>query len=338
MFRRSLGALLLLVIVVVAVYVWMERSGSVRFPWRTSEPSAEVRDDVRELGQEAREGARELGQEAREGARAFGAEARETLTEAGRELRDAKVSASVKTALGLNRTLRQHSIDVSTENGVVTLSGRVGSEEERARAESVAAAVPDVRQVVNRIRVGGVPASSTGRSLGERFDDEKIEVAVRLALSLNKGLDGTDVTVQAYRGEVTLAGEVATEAQRQQALQIARDTSSVSRVVDAMHVRASAAAGVAAAAGSVAASGGVAPGGGIVPGGASPSERAAAAQRALRANPHLAPFNLEVQQEGDRLVVRGAVSTAIQKDLAVALAREAAGEAVQDAVEVRAGV
>jgi osmotically-inducible protein OsmY len=302
MVRRSLAALVLLLLVVVAVYVWLDRSGSLRSPRSVAGvPAGQVREDVRELGQEAREGAR-----------AFGAEAREKLTEAGHELRDAKVTASVKTALGLNRSLRPLSIDVSTEDGVVTLSGRANSEEERARAEAVAAAVPDVKQVVNQIQAGGGPPASSGRSLGERFDDEKIEVGVHLALSLNRELRGTDITVQAYRGEVTLGGEVATEAQHQQALRIARDTASVSKVVDNVRVRAAAARGGSAA------------------------DRAAAAQRALRANPHLAGFRLQVQEEGDRLVLRGAVRTPVEKDLAVAIAREAAGGTVEDAVEVRA--
>jgi len=308
MFRRSLAVLVLLLLVAVVAYVWLERPGSLRSRPITSLPSGQVREDVRELGADARQGARTLGAEAR----SLGAEAREKLSEAGRELHDAKVTASVKTALSLDRSLRPYSIDVSSENGVVTLTGRVSKEEERAQAESVAVAVPDVTRVVDQIQVGGGPAASSGRSLGERFDDEKTEVGVRLALSLNKELRGTDITVQAYRSEVTLGGEVATEAQRQQALQIARDTSSVSRVIDNVRVRASA-----ARSGSVA-------------------ERAAAAQRALRANPHLAAFQLQVQEEGDRLVLRGAVRTPVEKDLAVAIAREAAGGNVVDAVEVRA--
>ncbi len=309
MVRRSLAALVLLLLVVVVLYVWRERSGSLRSPQSVAGVTpGQVREDARELGAEARRGARELGAEAR----TFGAEAREKLSEAGRELRDAKVTASVKAALGLNRGLRPYSIAVSSEDGVVTLTGRVSKEEERARAEEVAAAVPDVTRVVNQLKAGG-PAASAGRSLGERFDDEKIEVGVRLALSLNRELGGTDVTVQAYRGEVTLGGEVATEAQHQRALQIARDTASVSRVLDNVRVRtASGRAGGPAA------------------------DRAAAAQRALRANPHLAGFQLQVTEEGDRLVLRGAVRTSVEKDLAVAIAREAAGGNVEDAVEVRA--
>ncbi len=309
--RRSLAALVLLLLVAVVVYVWLDRSGSLRFPRPVAgvPPAGQVREDAREFGAEARQGARTLGAEAR----AFGAEAREKLAEAGRELRDAKLTASVKTALSLSRSLRPHSIDVSSESGVVTLSGRVSREEERARAEAVAAAVPDVTRVVNQIQVGGAgSAPSSGRSLGERFDDERIEVGVRLALSLNKELRGSDITVQTYRGEVTLGGEVATEAQHQQALQVARDTASVSKVVDNVRVRSASARGDGSAA-----------------------ERAAAAQRALKANPHLSGFQLQVVEEGDRLVLKGAVRTPVEKDLAIAIAREAAGGNVEDAVEVR---
>jgi osmotically-inducible protein OsmY len=309
--RRSLAALVLLLLVVVVVYVWLDRSGNLH-AWRpVSTPSSgQVREDARQLGEEAKEGARDLKAEAR----SFGAEAREKLSEAGRELKDAKVTASVKTALSLNRSLRPYSIDVSSESGVVTLTGRVGSPEERARAEQVAAAVPDVTRVVNQIQVGGgASAPSSGRSIGERFDDERIEVGVRLALSLDKGLHGTDVTVQAYRGEVTLGGEVGTETQHQEALRIARDTASVSRVVDNLRVRSAAALSIGSAA-----------------------ERAAAVQRALKANPHLSGFQLQVVEEGDRLVLKGAVRTPVEKDLAIAIAREAAGGNVEDGVEVRA--
>ncbi len=239
--RRSLAALVLLILVVVVVYVWLDRSGNLHASHRiAAPPPGQVRDDARELGNEAKQGARDLRSEAR----SFGAEAREKLSEAGRELKNATLTASVKTALSLNRSVRPYAIDVSSKDGVVTLTGRVSTEEERARAEQVAAAVPDVTRVVNEIQVGGASSGpASGRSLGQRFDDEKIEVGVRLAFSLDKGLHGTDITVQAYRGEVTLGGEVATEAQHQEALRIARETASVTNVVDNVRVRNSASIG-----------------------------------------------------------------------------------------------
>jgi osmotically-inducible protein OsmY len=168
--------------------------------------------------------------------------------------------------------------------------------------------------VVNQVQVAAGPAAAPGRTLGETLEDQTVEARVRLALSLNRELRGTDVTVQAYRRQVTLGGEVGTDAQREQALQTARDTVSVAGVVNRIQVRP-----VAARAG------------------ASSAERAAAAQRAVNANPHLAAFKLQVHEEAGRLVLRGSVTTPVEKDLAIVLAREAAGGAVDDAVEVGAG-
>jgi osmotically-inducible protein OsmY len=248
-------------------------------------------------------------------ARGFGVEAREKLSEIGHGLHDVKLKAAVKTALGLNRGLRPYSIDVSSEDGVITLRGRVDGGEERARAEALASAVPEVRRVVNQIQVMAGPTPVPGRTLGESLDDETLEIRVRLALSLNRELRSSDLTVQAYRREVTLGGEVGSQAQRELALETARDTTAVAGVVDRIRVRAAA-----------------------TPVGVSASERAAAAQNAVHANPHLTTFDLQVREEGGRLVLRGAVRTPIEKDLAFVLAREAAGGGVDDAVEVRAGV
>jgi osmotically-inducible protein OsmY len=289
MLRRVTVALVLVAGVGLAVYAWRARAGAAPAPAPAAQKLA---------GQ----------------ARALGEEAREKLGQIGHELHDARVTASVRTALALNRGLRSYSIDVSSEDGVVTLAGRVDGEDDRARAEALAAAVPEVTRVVNQVQVAAGPAAAPGRTLGETLEDQTVEARVRLALSLNRELRGTDVTVQAYRRQVTLGGEVGTDAQREQALQTARDTVSVAGVVDRIQVRA-----VAARAG------------------ASSAERAAAAQRAVNANPHLTAFRLQVHEEGDRLVLRGSVSTPVEKDLAIVLAREAAGAAVDDAVEVRAG-
>ncbi len=174
--------------------------------------------------------------------------------------------------------------------------------------------MPDVKRVVDQIQVASGPPSGPGRTLGEGLDDEMLEQRVRLALSLDRELRESDVTVQAYRREVTLGGEVGSEAQRDRALATVRNTVAVAGVVDRMAVRPASARP-----------------------GASNAERAAAAQRAVQANPHLATFDLQVREEGGRLVLRGAVHTPVEKDLAIVLAREAAGGGVDDGVEVRTG-
>jgi osmotically-inducible protein OsmY len=71
--------------------------------------------------------------------------------------------------------------------------------------------------------------------------------------------------------------------------------------------------------------------------GASLENQALAAQRALLANPNLRAFDLRVQVEAERLVLRGEVRTSAEKDLAGLLARQAAGGPVENGVEIRPG-
>src|SRR5207247_11289621 len=138
---------------------------------------------------------------------------------------EAKVTGAVKAALRLNRLTKDGAIDVSSEEGIVTLRGEVGSEEARQAADQVAAAVPEVRQVVSHLKVGSVSAPAPeGRSLGESLDDRALEVGVRLAISLRRELQGSDIEVQAFRRQVTLAGQVKSDAASRVAVQTARDT------------------------------------------------------------------------------------------------------------------
>ncbi len=55
----------------------------------------------------------------------------------------------------------KHDVKYDVKNGVVTLSGDVHSQSRRAMVEKLAAAVPNVMQVVNELVVKGQKASST---------------------------------------------------------------------------------------------------------------------------------------------------------------------------------
>ena len=170
--------------------------------------------------------------------RSHGADAPRSLQNLGREIKDTAVTGAVKTAFELNRTLKPLALKVSTESGVVTLQGEVPSAEARGTAERVAAAVPDVREVVNRLTVRGGPAESPRpeRSVSETVDDRALDVQVRLALSLNRDLKGTDLQIEVFRKAVTLSGDVARASQRKAALEVARETPGVSGVTDRIRV------------------------------------------------------------------------------------------------------
>lgn len=166
--------------------------------------------------------------------------ARQALDSVGDKLQATKAAASVKTALELDRELKQYPVDVDAgdQEGVVVLRGEVPSEEARMAVERRASSVPDVQRVVNEVRVNpglAVPGSS-GRTLGENFDDQALEAKVRLAFSLNRDLKGTQIDVRSYRRQVTLSGQVNTPDQHQLAIDIARRTPDVASVTDQIGV------------------------------------------------------------------------------------------------------
>lgn len=162
------------------------------------------------------------------------------LGEAKGQLEDAGVTGAVKTALALHRSLKPLGIEVSTENKVVTLRGDVPQDELKKAAEHVAASVPDVKQVVNHLKVSGAPVpaakDSDGRTLGERLDDEALEVQAKMAFSLNRNLKDARIDVEAWKRELRVTGEVSEE-QKKLALDTARDIQNVIGVTDRMTVR-----------------------------------------------------------------------------------------------------
>ena len=74
---------------------------------------------------------------------------------------DKGIEKNLDAALIQNR-LRK-GVKYSVKNGVVTLTGDVNSQARREQAQSVAAGVPNVRQVVNEVEVKGQKATTTSR-------------------------------------------------------------------------------------------------------------------------------------------------------------------------------
>jgi osmotically-inducible protein OsmY len=245
-------------------------------------------------------------------ARSEGREPR-NLGEVKAHLKDAAVTGSVKAALELNRSLRPHSIGVSTDQSVVTLTGQVPQPHLKELAERTAAAVPEVERVANKIGVGPSPpppggADARERSFGQTLSDEALEMQVRLALSLNRNLKGTHIAVRAFKREVELSGEVSSEDQRKLAVEIVRETEGVAAVRDAISVRGQP---------------------------VRPVDTRSAVESAIKANPNLAAYPISVREENGRIVLAGSVRTGAEKDLAGLLAQNAAGARVENALEIK---
>jgi osmotically-inducible protein OsmY len=112
----------------------------------------------RQLEKGAKQVGRELGPAARQAGDALARGARQVGDTVGPAVRhaaaDASLTAAVKAKLIADPEVKALAIDVSTTDGVVTLSGRVATAGERATAGRVAAGTDGVQRVVNALQVG----------------------------------------------------------------------------------------------------------------------------------------------------------------------------------------
>ncbi|HEV2852917.1 MAG TPA: BON domain-containing protein [Thermoanaerobaculia bacterium] len=73
---------------------------------------------------------------------------------AGAQVDDAAITAKVKAKLAADGDINPFNIDVDTNEGVVTLQGRVAKDEARTKAEQLARDTDGVTRVINLIKVG----------------------------------------------------------------------------------------------------------------------------------------------------------------------------------------
>jgi osmotically-inducible protein OsmY len=145
-----------------------------------------------------------------------------------------KLGAEVRAAVSLRESLKNLDISVSAEKDVVTLRGKVQNSEVSRTVESVASSVPGVRQVVNFLEidntVGTVSQESDDRTIGERVDDEALELKVRAAFKLDKSLADAGFEVKAMKRVIRLTSPSATAEQKKRALDVARSIEGVASV------------------------------------------------------------------------------------------------------------
>lgn len=91
-------------------------------------------------------------------AREVGAEIGEWVATTGERIQqsanEASLTAKIKAKMALDDTVKASAIDVTTEGSTVTLSGRVASAAERARALDLARETEGVTRVVDHLQIG----------------------------------------------------------------------------------------------------------------------------------------------------------------------------------------
>jgi osmotically-inducible protein OsmY len=122
---------------------------------------------------------------------------------------DNELQQSVLKALDFEPAVNAAQIGVTTQHGIVTLTGRVGALREKWMAEKTARHVWGVRGIANELTVA--PDGASAR------DDTSIAGAAANALSWNSALPPELIQVTVRDGWVTLNGTVAWQYQREMA-------------------------------------------------------------------------------------------------------------------------
>lgn len=144
---------------------------------------------------------------------------------------DGWITTKTKLSLLAEENIAANSVHVDTLNAVVTLHGKVKTDEARANAEEPARETPGSRSISTNVKVKDERAES-----GSASDDQKLTQQVRMALLTNKTLPSTKISVDSRRGEITLFGQVPSQQARQQAETVAAGVEGVRSVRNELEV------------------------------------------------------------------------------------------------------
>ena len=144
---------------------------------------------------------------------------------------DAGITTKVKSKLAADDVVKAHQIDVTTADHVVTLTGNVDTEDAKERAIQLARETKGVNDVHDMISVrtaqGAGEAPDMNRSPGTVIDDATITMNVKTKLLSDDLVKGTHIDVDTRAGVVYLTGTVGSDAERDQAVKLARETEGV---------------------------------------------------------------------------------------------------------------
>jgi hyperosmotically inducible protein len=161
---------------------------------------------------------------------------------------DERIVTDIQAKYFLDANVKSRDIDVESRNGVVTVSGRVGSDSERAQALILARMTGGVHRVEDGLTVDAslappeaIGTAGTALEQGAATDapnaDSSLETSIRQQLSSDKRLAGAQVEVSAKDGVVLVQGTVPDQGSKQHVLTIVRQADGVAQVVDRLTVR-----------------------------------------------------------------------------------------------------
>lgn len=156
-------------------------------------------------------------------------------------LEDASLAATVKSKLLWNSNTRGLDIQVKSETGAITLSGRAQTPAAKELAGQLAANTDGVREVFNHLSIS--TADSTSSEVQTAVDEAREDISdswitskVKASFLYSRNLDALNISVNTDDGLVSLRGSVLSSAEKRLAVEIARNIRGV-RGVDADALR-----------------------------------------------------------------------------------------------------
>ena len=154
----------------------------------------------------------------------------------GAAMSDTAITGQVKTKFATDHRLKGSDVSVTTNNGVVTLTGSAPNSTAKDAAESLASNVSGVRSVNNQI-----DAPSTTSELGSKakhathetataVEDTAVTADLKTKFAADGRTKGSDISVTTSNGIVALSGTVVSEAQKTHVIYVARHTKGVQQV------------------------------------------------------------------------------------------------------------
>ncbi len=144
---------------------------------------------------------------------------------------DIGADSELKAVLFADRTHDYGDVDLTIFEGRLLLTGTMRSEEGRQRLIENAWKAGGVDQVIDEIVVGGKT------SFGQGLEDARIETALRSKLVFDGGVRSSNFKIAVSGGVVYLLGATLTERSLNEALDLARSTGGVEKVVSHVLIR-----------------------------------------------------------------------------------------------------
>jgi hyperosmotically inducible periplasmic protein len=180
---------------------------------------------------------------------------------------DPGITTAVKSKLAADDTVKAYRIDVDTKDRVVTLTGAVDTSAARERAVQIARGTDGVNNVVDNLTVSpgatpttgiddplqkearektgeardaakdaGARAGDAADRAGDQLSDAAITTAVKSKFLADPNVSGLKIDVDTANGIVSLKGIVPNAAEKQRAMQLARETRGVKSVNDQLKI------------------------------------------------------------------------------------------------------